>query len=297
MTEIERKNNLPNGILRIKSHLTSLKPAERKVADYILDNVNEVIHLSITKMAENVGVSEATVVKFCQHIGYSGYQELKIILAQAGGKEHGVGEHIYGEIEVNDNLDTIIEKIFQIYNQSLNNTKELLKNADIKASVEMILKARRIYFFGFGASGIVAEDAELKFKRINHIAEALIDNHKQKMVGALLTEEDLVIGISDSGKTKELIESLEIVKLTMAKIIAVTSNLGSPITKLADITLLTSSQETPFRGSALASRMAQLAVIDVLFLGVATAEYDKTLEALEKTRVAMQESKLLNKLL
>jgi len=295
MTKIERKNTLPNGILRIKSHLTSLKPAERKVADYILDNVNEVIHLSITKMAENVGVSEATVVKFCQHIGYSGYQELKIILAQAGGKEHG--EHIYGEIEANDNLDIIIEKIFQIYNQSLNNTKELLKNADIKASVEMILKARRIYFFGFGASGIIAEDAELKFKRINHIAEALIDNHKQKMVGVLLTEEDLVIGISDSGKTKELIESLEIVKLTMAKIIAITSNLGSPITKLADITLLTSSQETPFRGSALASRMAQLAVIDVLFLGVATAEYTKTLEALEKTRVALQESKLLNKLL
>jgi len=102
MTKIERKNTLPNGILRIKSHLTSLKPAERKVADYILDNVNEVIHLSITKMAENVGLSEATVVKFCQHIGYSGYQELKIILAQAGGKEHG--EHIYGEIEANDNL-------------------------------------------------------------------------------------------------------------------------------------------------------------------------------------------------
>ena len=154
MTEIERKNTLPNGILRIKSYLTSLKPAERKVADFILGNVNEVIHLSITKMAENVGVSEATVVKFCQHIGYSGYQELKIILAQAGEKEHG--EHIYGEIEANDNLDIIIEKIFQIYNQSLNNTKELLKNANVKTSVEMILKARRLYFFGFGASGIVA---------------------------------------------------------------------------------------------------------------------------------------------
>lgn len=292
MGQIQEKDSLPNGLLRIKSQLTSLKPAERRVADYILDNINEVIHLSITKMAENVGVSEATVVKFCQHIGYSGYQELKIILAQqAQGKEEH-GEHIYGEIEANDDINIIIEKIFQIYNQSLNNTKELLQNTDVKSSIEMILKARRLYFFGFGASGIVAEDADLKFKRINYISEALIDNHKQKTIGALLTREDVVIAISDSGRTKELIESLKIVKHTMAKIIAITSNLGSPITKLADITLLTSSQETPFRGSALASRMAQLAVIDILFLGVATAEYTKTLEALEKTRVALQESKL-----
>ena len=290
MIRIQGKKGLPNGILRIKSQLTSLKPAERRVADYILDNINEVIHLSITKMAENVGVSEATVVKFCQHIGYSGYQELKIVLAQAGKKEHR--EHIYGEIEANDDINIIIKKIFQIYSKSLNNTKELLQNADVKTSIEMILKARRLYFFGFGASGIVAEDADLKFKRINYVAEALIDNHKQKTVGALLTKEDVVIAISDSGRTKELIESLKIVKNTMAKIIAITSNLGSPITKLANITLLTSSQETPFRGSALASRMAQLAVIDVLFLGVATAEYNKTLEALSKTRLVMQESKL-----
>jgi len=290
MVQIPRKDSFPNGILRIKSQLTSLKPAERKVADYILDNINEVIHLSITKMAENAGVSEATVVKFCQHIGYSGYQELKIILAQAGEKEHG--EYIYGEIEANDNINIIIKKIFQIYSKSLNNTKELLQNTNVKTSIEMILKARRLYFFGFGASGIVAEDADLKFKRINYISEALTDNHKQKTIGALLTREDVVIAISDSGRTKELIESLKIVKDVTAKIIAITSNLGSPITKLADITLLTSSQETPFRGSALASRMAQLAVIDVLFLGTATAEYDKTLEALDKTRMVMQKSRL-----
>ncbi|HDK27705.1 MAG TPA: MurR/RpiR family transcriptional regulator [Candidatus Atribacteria bacterium] len=290
MTQMRGKDSLPNGILMIKSQLTSLKPAKRRVADYILDNINEVIHLSITKMAENAGVSEATVVKFCQHIGYSGYQELKIILAQAGKKEHG--EYIYGEIEANDNINIIIEKIFHIYSKSLSNTKELLQNTNVKTSIEMILKARRLYFFGFGASGIVAEDADLKFKRINYISEALTDNHRQKTIGALLTREDVVIAISDSGRTKELIESLKIVKNAMAKVIAITSNLGSPITKLADITLLTSSQETPFRGSALASRMAQLAVIDVLFLGVATAEYDKTLEALNKTRLVMRESKL-----
>lgn len=290
MTTKKVQGGLPHGILRIESHLDSLKPAERKVAEYILENPSEIIRLSITRLAEHVGVSEATIVKFCQHIGYSGYQELKIMLAQSN--DEAQREHIYGAIEAEDSLDVIIEKIFQIYSQSLCNTKKLLLNSNVQKCVKMIEKARRIYFFGYGASGVVALDAELKFKRLNHIAEAIVDNHTQKTVGTLLDQNDLVIAISDSGRTKELIEVLQVVNETDAKVIGITSNLGSPLTELVDEVLLTSSKETPFRGSALASRMAQLAVIDVLFLGVATAEYDSTLNALNKTRLAMQHSKL-----
>ncbi len=290
---INEKASLPHGELRIKSHLNSLKPAEKRVGKYILKNISEVIHLSITDLAEKAGVSEATVVKFCKRIGYSGYQELKIMLARSGEGGRGHGEHIYGEIEADDDIDVISKKIFQIYTQSLNNTQKLLHGSDVEKCIELILESERIYFFGFGASGLVAEDGELKFKRINYTAEAIGDNHNQKTVGALLTSEDLVIAISDSGRTKELIESLEVVRETEASIIAITSNLGSPVTHLADKVLLTSSKETPFRGSALASRMAQLAVIDLLFLGVATAEYEDTLDALDKTRMAMQSSKLI----
>jgi DNA-binding MurR/RpiR family transcriptional regulator len=138
----------------------------------------------------------------------------------------------------------------------------------------------------------VAEDSELKFKRINYTAEALIDNHRQKTMASLLSKKDLVVAISDSGRTRELMESLEVAKNAGANIIAITSNMGSPITEIADLVLLTSSKETPFRGSALASRMAQLAVIDVLFLGAATNQYEKTIEALNKTRVVMQDSRI-----
>lgn len=290
MTKKQVQGGLPHGILRIESHFGSLKPAERKVAEYILNNPSETIRLSITRLAEHVGVSEATIVKFCQHIGYSGYQELKIMLAQSNDEDQK--EHIYGAIEAEDSFDVITEKIFQIYNQSLCNTKKLLLNSNVEKCIKMIEKARRIYFFGYGASGVVALDAELKFKRLNHIAEAIVDNHTQKTIGTLLDHNDLVIAISDSGRTKELIEVLRVVKQTDAKVIGITSSLGSPLTELVDETLLTSSKETPFRGSALASRMAQLSVIDVLFLGVATAEYDNTLNALNKTRLAMQHSKL-----
>jgi DNA-binding MurR/RpiR family transcriptional regulator len=111
-------------------------------------------------------------------------------------------------------------------------------------------------------------------------------------MASLLSKEDLVVAISDSGRTKELMESLKIAKNAGANILAITSNMGSPVTEIADLVLLTSSKETPFRGSALASRMAQLAVIDVLFLGAATNQYEKTIEALNKTRVVMQDSRI-----
>ncbi|MFW5987999.1 MAG: MurR/RpiR family transcriptional regulator [bacterium] len=285
-----KKNKFPHGILRINSYLEQLKPAEKRVAQYIIDNHKEVIHLSITKLAQAADVSEATVVKFCQHIGYSGYQELKIMLAQVEKK--GEKERIYGEIEANDETDEIINKIFQIYEQTLDSTKKLLQQSNIEKAIKFLINARRIFFFGFGASGIVAEDSELKFKRINYAAEALIDNHKQKTMASLLSKEDLVVAISDSGRTKELMESLKIAKNAGANILAITSNMGSPVTEIADLVLLTSSKETPFRGSALASRMAQLAVIDVLFLGAATHQYEKTIEALNKTRVVMQDSRI-----
>jgi len=281
-----------NGDLIIKSMLNSLKPAEKRVAEYILDNINQVIHLPITKLAENAGVSEATVVKFCQRAGFTGYQELKINLARLDNTKQIASETIYDEIDANDNIKVVINKLFQIYNHSFEETKKLLEGANIEECIKMITEAKRLYLFGYGASGIVALDAELKFKRINHIAEALLDNHNQKTVGSLLSEGDLVIAISDSGRTRELVEALEIVRETGAGILVITSNLGSPVTDYADQILITSSKETPFRGSALASRMAQLAVIDLLFLGVAIAEYDQTLESLEKTRKAINPSRL-----
>ena len=280
-----------HGLLLIRSHLNSLKPAERRVAEYILENSMLVVRLSITKLAEEAGVSEATIIKFCQRVGYPGYQELKISLAQEMGE--GCSEQgIYGPIQADEDIETVIEKIFQIYNRSLNDTKRLLLKAPISQAVRKVLGAGRIYFFGYGASGIVAQDAEIKFKRINRTAEAFTDNHMQKTIAALLKPDDLVVAISDSGRTKELVEALEIAKPTGACIIAITSNMGSPLSKLADLVLLTSVTETPFRGSALASRMVQLAIIDVLFLGAATADYQNTVEFLNKTRMALLNNKL-----
>src|SRR5690554_1195337 len=168
----------------------------------------------------------------------------------------------------------------------------MLEEGPLAETISMLLKARRIFFYGYGASAIVAMDGELKFKRIGHQAEALLDNHSQKTVGCLLDGNDVVVAISNSGRTKELIEALVIVKEAGAKVVAISSNLGSPIAKYSDQILLYSSEETQLRGSALASRLSQMTVLDMLFLGVATTEYDKVAGALSKTRETVKSSRI-----
>lgn len=276
-------------LLKFETHSRSFKPAERKLVDYLMANHREVIHQSITQLSRNAGVSEATIVKLCQKIGYRGFRQLKIMLAQVEKEKRE--EQIYGEIDPGDSKEIIIKKIFQTYNQSLNNTRELITNADIEKAIKMFVEAKRVLFFGFWASGIVAKDAELKFKRINRITEAVTESHLQQTLAALLGSDDLVIAISESGRTKDLINALKIARDTGAGIIAITSDPDSPVAKLADLVLLTFSSETSFRGGALASRMSQLAVIDILFIGVALEDYDLTAYALDKTRLVMRKTK------
>ncbi len=281
---------LSREILQIKSHLDTLKPAERKVADYVIENADEVVYSSITNLAKEIGVSEATIVKFCQRVGYSGYQELKIMLARSdrGPDDQGM---IYGAIEPGDSVGELKNKLFQIYDESLESTNKLIETDLYDEVVDKILSARRLYFFGYGASGIVARDAELKFVRIGLPAIAMTDSHNQKTVASLLQPDDLVVAISDSGRTRELIEVLDILEEIDCQRVAITSQVGSPVSKRSEITLLTSSRETPYRGSAIASRIAQLAVIDILFLATALANHDETTAALQRTREAMQISK------
>ena len=283
-------SNYP-GLLHLKSHLKDLKPAEKKVAEYILKNVDEVIYASITSLSEKTGVSEATIVKLCQRLGYSGYQELKIMLAR-DSRQQNTPEKIYGEINPDDSLVQIKNKMFQKYQEVLGNTKSLLDNRKIARIIELIGKSQRLYFFGFGASSLGARDAELKFTRINIPATAVDRVHDQKMLSANLTEKDLVFAISNSGRTREILEAVEILKENSCPVVAITSQAGSPLGQKADYLLLNSSKETPFRGSAMASRMAQMAVIDMIFLGTALENYEETNKALQRTREAVQSSKV-----
>ena len=275
-------------LLRMKAFYASLRPSEQKVADYILEHPEEVIHLSVTELSNRTGVSDAAIIKFCQRIGYKGYQELKIYLAK---ELVSPMMEIYGEVAPDDDIKTVKEKIFQINSQALQDTRKLLDDEGLEQAVKAIAEASKVNIYGVGASGFVALDAQLKLLRIGIQATSFCDSHVQTYLAALLSSGDVAIAISDSGNTKDVVRALSVAKERGARTVCITSSPDSAIGKVADIKLYTAATESIFRSGAIASRLAQLSVIDVLFIGVALKRYDCSLENLARTREAAADLK------
>ncbi|NLJ85654.1 MAG: MurR/RpiR family transcriptional regulator [Firmicutes bacterium] len=280
----ELTNNEQDLLLKLRGLLPSLRPSEQKVATYVLAHPDEVVHLSITELSQLVEVSDAAIVKFSQRIGYKGYQDLKINLAKSLPQ---MREPIYGEVETDDTVGVVKEKLFHANIAALQDTQRLLDDTELQRAVSAIVKANRIDCYGLGASGIVAQDAQHKFLRIGMHCNAYIDTHMQASMASLLDKGDVAIGISHSGQTKDIVAAMEIADQAGATTICITNFPGSEVAKNAQIKLLTSSQETTLRSGAIASRIAQLSVIDVLYIGVVLQRYESSMGCLAKTREAV----------
>jgi len=280
------EQNNGNVILKIRSIYNSLTKAEKKVADYVLENVPEVIYLSITELAEKCGTGETTIVRFCRRIGLSGFQEFKLNIA----KEIAEPEtSIHENISFNDPLEVLVQKITTENTLALSNTVKLLSLSELEKAVDAIINARKIQFYGVGASGYTALDAKYKFMRLGLNVDANLDAHIQAISAVSLTEKDVAVGISFSGSTKDTVETCKLAKEAGAKVIAITNYARSPITSVADIVLLTSAKETPLRSGALTSKIAQLHILDILYTAVAVRLKDQTVNMLSKTAKAVLE--------
>ncbi len=273
--------NMDNTLLHLRSVFPTLRPAEQRVARQILKSPDETVHLSITELAKRSQVSDATVVKFCKRLGYKGFQEFKILLAQDVAVKP---EPIYGEVEPDDDVVSVKEKIFQANIMALQDTCQVLDGDQLQKAVDALGSAREIHFYGLGASGIVALDAEQKFSRIGMRVNAFIDAHMQITRAVLLQPGDVAVGISYSGETSEIAQALQVAKNAGAVTIAITNFSASTTASLAHIVLLTSSQENIFRSGAISSRIAQLSTIDTLFIAVALVDYERSQAAVEQTR-------------
>jgi DNA-binding MurR/RpiR family transcriptional regulator len=266
-----------------------LRPAEKRVAQVILSNPREAVHYSITQLAEKAEVSDATVVKFCKRLGYKGYQEFKIMLAQDVAVKPQL---IHGEVEPGNDVQTIKEKIFQANISALQETAQVLETEALERAVQALANAGEIHFYGVGASGIVALDAEQKFSRIGLRTSAFLDTHLQIARAVHLREGDVAVCLSFSGETVEIVEALRAAKQAGALTIAITSFSGSTLAREADVLLLTSTQQNLFRSGAIASRLTQLSTIDVLFIAVALVDHERAQEAIEKTRAILSQRRL-----
>lgn len=273
-----------NGTARIRGAYSTLSKKEQRIADYILKQPEQIIHHTINQVADDLDVAESTVFRFCQRVGFKGYQALKIALAS---DVVAPLQDIHEDITETDTALEIAEKIFSTNGKTIESTRQILERDSLEKTVELFLGARRIEFFGSGGSAVVALDAYHKFVRSGLQVSAILESHMQLMSASQLTTADVAVVISHSGASKETLDIAKLLKEKGVPTIAITNYAKSPLSKIADVSLYTVSQETAFRSEALASRIAELSLIDALFTAVMMRRGDAARASLQQMREAI----------
>jgi DNA-binding MurR/RpiR family transcriptional regulator len=278
-------------LIRVRGAMPSLRPAEQRVGEAVLADPAAISESSITAVARQCMTSETTVLRFCRAIGLGGYPELRIALARAAQREEtdqNARPPVNGTIGENDSVADVVAKISYADSRAVEETGAALDVAALTAAIEAVRAAGRIDFYGIGASGLVAHDLHQKLHRLGLISFSWADPHLALTSAAVLEVGDVAIGISHTGTTIDTIDALRVARQHGATTIAVTNFAKSPITEEADLVLTTAARETTFRSGAMASRIAQLALIDCLFTGVAQRSYDHAIDSLQTTYAAVQ---------
>jgi RpiR family transcriptional regulator, carbohydrate utilization regulator len=286
--QIFTRNAEPSTLIKIRGAYSTLKKAEQRIADAIFQNPEEVINLSVTELAEKSSVSESSVVRFCKSLGYKGYYALKISLAR---ELVITPQQIYEEIGLKDDVSMIKHKVFQSNILALQETIKILNEKELEKAVGALYHANLLVFYGMAASAAVALDSAHKFLRINIRSVSYSDSHMQAISASLLRNGDVAFGISHSGSSRDVVDALRIARQNKATTVCLTHHTKSPITKVADIKLYTAARETALRSDAMTSRIAQLSILDVLYVSVALKRYDLSLQSIERTKEALADKK------
>lgn len=275
-------------IYKIREGNASYTDTEKKLAQYILDHVNEVTLNSAQVLGERVGVSPAAVIRFSKKLGYNGFTAMKVDLAKDERTEIANFDDM---IQEQDSMDTVLKKAENLNTMLQNQAYRLINAESLEKAVDVLLNCRTVYLFGISGSGIVCMDLMQKLSRINRHAVYHSDFHDQLAAAAHMTEQDVAIAVSYSGKTNEVNAAMGLAKELGAATIAITQFKKTPLTKQADILLYIPSSERDLRIGAIASRNASLIVTDLLYLGLAKHNIASTREQLVRTKDAIKRLK------
>lgn len=289
-TETYRPSEMqPNGVsiqTNIQAKLDDLAPSMRRVGQAILQHPPVVVERSITELAKLCKTSETSIVRFCRRLGFTGYAQFKLRMAAelAAESAQPFGDLVHGaDIDIDDSLADAVAKIARAESLGIQETTANLDLAALERIVDAIDKSSRVIIYGIGASNAAAQDLVQKLLRIGRVAIGFHDAHEAVVSASLLQTGDVAIAISHSGRTREPIELLRAARRAGAFTVAITNVDDSPIAGVADEVLRTAVRETTFRSGAMASRIAQLALIDYIFVGVARMDFRQTVAALEVT--------------
>ncbi|AXV64538.1 MULTISPECIES: MurR/RpiR family transcriptional regulator [Pseudoalteromonas] len=253
--------------VKIKALRQSLSSSEAKLADFTLNSANAIRNLSSVELAKVVGVSQSSVVKFSQKLGYKGFPAFKLAVIDALNDESSEPK-LHGKITLNDSLEQIAEKLLSSKLAVLTETKNLNEAPAIEKAVELLKSAKRILICGLGGSALVAKDFSYKLQKLGMPAIAEPDGHAQLAYVATFSKGDLVIAISESGMTREIAEVVKQAKKNDSAVISVTKFGSSPVADSADVKLYSVAEGESVRLSSILARTAQDFVIDILFIAL-----------------------------
>jgi RpiR family carbohydrate utilization transcriptional regulator len=267
--------------------MADLRNSEKKVAEYLLKHPESVIGKSITSLADDVGTSEPTIIRFCRKLGLSGYMDLKMNLARNLPSRR----YIHETVQEGDLLPEIFNKLFKSAMEAFNRAMTRLDLSVIEAAAQALASARKIEFYGVGGSGVVARDAHHKFFRLGVPCNVYDDPHMQIMSAALLSAGDVVVAISHTGSTKDIIDAVKMARACEATVIGITGEGKTPLSRLCHFAISVESKEAALRLAPMTSRLVQLTILDVLFVSVAMHNLNDTREKLDRVKQSLVEKR------
>jgi RpiR family carbohydrate utilization transcriptional regulator len=268
-----------------------LSPAEKVVAEYVLQNPKTVVTLTTKQLALACSSSEATIIRFCKRIGINSFKDLKIEIAKEMNLEENTETLFDSPLQFEDSLETVVNKVATKSIQAITNTTKLLSLEMLEKAIEMLYASKRVFLYGAGGSSIVVQDFTQKLLRINVQAFQSNDIHVQMMMAANMNKEDVLFLVSTSGKTKEILQLISVAKEKETRTILLTQLNKSPARSSADIILDISAEEQNVRIGTMTARIAQLAVIDSLFIGLCMKKGHKIYERIIDTHQTVQRIK------
>lgn len=277
-----------NLLHHIERRCPQLRKSELKVAEYVLKNPTEVTHSSMADLSQAVGVSEPTIIRFCRAVDCTGFQSLKLRLAQSLASGASFGDFAIKE------GDTVEDFTFKIFDTTLHTLIGLRKNiniATLEQAIDACAKANRVEFYGFGASAMVAADAQHKFFRLLLSTAAYSDPHMQAMSAISLKPKDVAVCISQSGRSKDLLTTANVVRESGAVLIALCPD-NTPLADLATINLAVEVEEDTETYTPLTSRIAHLVIMDILAMGVAMRRGPALVEHLKTLKSSLRTLRL-----
>ncbi|XID95954.1 MurR/RpiR family transcriptional regulator [Paenibacillaceae bacterium WGS1546] len=266
----------------IRENLDRLHPKERALAEYVLGHPQEAARMTITELADRSGSSAATISRFCKTFHSHNFPDFKQKLATELVQQTSSPAQ-YQDIVAGNPLPDIVAAITANHLRSITDTTRVLDLSQLRLAIEALHRAARIDLYGSATSGVVAQDFFQKLIRIGKAAAVYADPHLQLTSAATLTPEDVAVGISYSGETPETIHALRIAAGQGATTLSITRFGANTLAEQASVKLFTSSAEVGMRRGDMASRMATLHVVDILFTGLVSEHFELYVPRLEQT--------------